>query len=268
MPDTDVDINQGLADSRGNEDMRYDVPPPRPTAGRVSSIMSFPFWLTGKALNYSGRFIARALGGEVDQVSGNDGSRRFVENFEKVYGQNGCPSFLSGTYREAVTTAAEAHRLLLVYLHSPLHEDTPEFCHSLVSNTVVEFVNQNLCAWGGSIWHVDAHMVAKQLGAFRYPFVALLMCKPQEVHVLNRFQGAVTSEEFLNRLSVSLTRFQARIERLQREQRQRDEERQLRDEQVFHMHACDTIKSLVGCFPVVSVLPQSLNSTVFFLVVK
>ncbi len=233
MPDTDVDVNQRLVDSRGNEDRWDDAPPPRSTAGRASSILGFPFWLTGKALNYSGRLIARALDGEVDQVDGNDGSRRFVENFEKVYGQNGCPSFLSGTYREAVTTAAEAHRLLLVYLHSPLHEDTPEFCHSLVSNTVVEFVNQNLCAWGGSIWHVDAHMVAKQLGAFRYPFAALLMCKPHGVHVLNRFQGTVTSEELLHRLSASMTRFKARIERLQRAQQQREDERQLRDEQVL-----------------------------------
>ncbi len=233
MPLTDADVYQRQVD-RGNEERWEDAPSPRSTAGGLSTILGFPFWLIGKVFNYSGRVIARALGGEVDQVNRNDGSRRFVENFEKVYGQNACPSFLSGTYREAVATAAQAHRLLLVYLHSPLHEDTPKFCHSLASNTVVEFANQNLCAWGGSIWHVDAHMVAKQLGAYRFPFTALLMCKSQEVHILNRFQGAVTSEELLHRISVSMVRFQARIERIQREQQRMEAERQLRDEQVLY----------------------------------
>ncbi len=235
MADTDVDADQRLVDSRGREEGCEDVPPERSNAGRISSILGFPLWLIGMALNFSGRVITRALGGEVDQIYSNVGSRRFVEDFQKVYGQNGCPSFLSGTYREAVATAALTHKLLLVYLHSPLHEDTPQFCHSLASNTVVEFVDQNLCAWGGSIWHVDAHVVAKQLGAFRFPFTALLMCKPQEVHVLNRFQGTVTGEELLHRISASISRFQAQIQRLRMDQEQREEARKLRDEQVLYM---------------------------------
>lgn len=44
------------------------------------------------------------------------------------YGQERKPLFLAESYREAVQEAARQHKFLLVYLHSPLHQDTSQFC--------------------------------------------------------------------------------------------------------------------------------------------
>ncbi|CAN0576418.1 unnamed protein product, partial [Ectocarpus sp. 12 AP-2014] len=50
------------------------------------------------------------------------------QNVKRQYGQERRPMFLAESYREAVQEAARQHKFLMVYLHSPLHQDTPNFC--------------------------------------------------------------------------------------------------------------------------------------------
>lgn len=44
------------------------------------------------------------------------------------YGHERRPQFVEESYREAVREAARQHKFMMVYLHSPLHQDTPHFC--------------------------------------------------------------------------------------------------------------------------------------------
>ena len=41
---------------------------------------------------------------------------------------------------------------LLIYVHSPLHSDTPRFCADILGSKVVtEFVDANMLCWVGSV---------------------------------------------------------------------------------------------------------------------
>ena len=54
-------------------------------------------------------------------------TRKYISDFETKFG-NAHPYFLPITYQHAVTNAYRASKFLLVYLHSPLHEDSSRFC--------------------------------------------------------------------------------------------------------------------------------------------
>ncbi|KAG5191758.1 hypothetical protein JKP88DRAFT_266399 [Tribonema minus] len=128
-------------------------------------------------------------------------------------------------------------QFLLVYLHSPLHEDTPDFCKTLTSETMAEFMAQNFLAWGGSVWHADAYSVSNQLGACTYPFMALLLCSPDQVQVMERFEGKLSCEAILERAGAAMARFQDQLDRARRAQAERDQARRLREEQDAEFHA-------------------------------
>jgi phage FluMu protein gp41 len=97
---------------------------------------------------------------------------------------------------------------------------------------MVDFLEHNVITWGGSIWHADAYTAGESLGVSSYPFVALLMCKPREVHVVTKVEGAVSAEALLDRISAAMARFQDQVDNLRRAQREREATRQLREEQV------------------------------------
>lgn len=52
---------------------------------------------------------------------------RFASDFKMEYGED-TPQFQGISYADAVGAAFRESKFLLVYLHSPLHEDTPRFC--------------------------------------------------------------------------------------------------------------------------------------------
>lgn len=57
----------------------------------------------------------------------DDDRRSFLNDFDRKYGADH-PLFFSGSYAGAVTHAFQQSKFLLVYLHSPIHEDTDQFC--------------------------------------------------------------------------------------------------------------------------------------------
>jgi len=62
--------------------------------------------------------------------------------------------------QEAALAAHRQYRFLLVYLHSPEHEDTARFCaETLCDAALTEHVDRNYVAWGGDIRRTDAFRV-------------------------------------------------------------------------------------------------------------
>lgn len=72
-------------------------------------------------------------------------TRKFIAEFDSNYGRNH-PVFMSTTYQEAVRQAFRSSKFLMIYLHSPLHEDSFRFCRYLNIMSILPscFSNLNL----------------------------------------------------------------------------------------------------------------------------
>ncbi|CAM9288554.1 unnamed protein product, partial [Phaeothamnion confervicola] len=200
--------------------------------GWIGWVVSLPFRVVFWALGLAFRPLASILGIEDAPRDGEAAARRFVSKFEMEYGRECRPRFIQDSYKEAVAQASREMKFLVVYLHSPLHEDTPTFCKDvLCSETMVEFLDSNFLVWGGSTWHAEAFAVGNMLGATTFPSTALLLCKPNEVQVVERVPGAVGTEPLMERLSGAMARFQEQLERVRRQMYEREEGSRLRREQ-------------------------------------
>ena len=67
-------------------------------------------------------------------------TRKYISDFETKFGNNH-PYFLPITYQQAVTNAYRASKFLLVYLHSPLHEDSSRFCSYVFFSSFSPYLN-------------------------------------------------------------------------------------------------------------------------------
>ena len=140
-------------------------------------------------------FPVRYLLGTGEIITPQMAAQKFIESFEQEYGQHR-PNFAANSFQQAVQQASRESKFLVVYLHSPMHEDTPGFCRqTLTADNLVSFINDNLLVWGGSIHHPDAYATSGLLEASSYPFLALLVCQPRNVEVVDRIEGAVDGEQ-------------------------------------------------------------------------
>lgn len=57
----------------------------------------------------------------------DEDATQFLTDFRREYGENG-PAFQGVSYSQVVSNANRESKFLLIYLHSPLHEDTGRFC--------------------------------------------------------------------------------------------------------------------------------------------
>ncbi|CAB1111800.1 unnamed protein product [Ectocarpus sp. CCAP 1310/34] len=96
---------------------------------------------------------------------------------------------------------------------------------------MVDFMEHNVLVWGGSLMHGEAYAVGNALDACAFPYVGLLLCKQNQVQVVERVEGAENTEALLDRLTSAMARFQEQLDRIHRQQREREEARRLREEQ-------------------------------------
>jgi hypothetical protein len=150
----------------------------------------------------------------------------FIAEFEAAYGGSGVrhPAWVAANWRDAATTAHRAFKFLLVYLHSPEHEDTDAFAREvLCCPEVVAYVDEHFVAWGGSIRAPDAFSLSGRLNVSTYPCIALLAFSGSRTKLVAAAQGALRPRQLLAMLrrvqeeqSVMLT-----AERLEQEERVR-----------------------------------------------
>jgi FAS-associated factor 2 len=156
----------------------------------------------------------------------------FIEDFRSNYGPNH-PAFHNGSYQSAVNAAFSSTKFVLVYLHSPIHEDTDRFCQEvLTAPSFVQLCNEQVVIWGGRIWDAEAYGLSTQLNAAAFPFLALLV--PQSgrvVQIADRVQGFTDAAQLTTRLREAMGVFSAVVTRQREEQRRRDESTLLREQQ-------------------------------------
>lgn len=63
----------------------------------------------------------------------------------------------------------------------------PRYCYrcrtTLCAAPMVDFMEHNVVVWGGSMVHGEAFAVSRALDACAFPYVALLLCKRNQVQV-------------------------------------------------------------------------------------
>lgn len=148
-------------------------------------------------------FQARPLSLNPDQDT-----QKFIDEYNMKYSPTH-PTFHAGSYQSAVAHAFEQSKFLLVYLHSPLHEDSQRFCRGvLAAPAVVTYANQNLVTWTGRVWDPEAYGLSTQLRASSFPFVALLVCQSNRtVQIADRIQGYVEENVLMERIQNSVNAF-------------------------------------------------------------
>eukprot|EP01041_Mallomonas_annulata_P007510 gene7510-15368_t len=159
-------------------------------------------------------------------------SRNFKSDFESKYGSNH-PTFYEKSYNSAVTTAFRGPKFLLVYLHSPLHDDTNRFCRQVLnSQNLSRVITDNMVFWGGRVWDPEAYGLGIQLGVSSFPFLALLVCQSERsVQVVDKIQGMIEERLLIERLQNTITAFGSEINRMRQEVSMREQSTQLREEQ-------------------------------------
>lgn len=194
-------------------------------------------------------------------LSPDQDSSQFVDKFHMEYGGGDAGLNMERTsYAHAVQKAHRESKFLLVYLHSPLHDDTNRFCSQvLCSDSILRLVNgrssrtdsdgecdtdterdrdsgstnsSEVVAWGGQVWDPEAYNLSMDLHAASFPFVALLVCQSdRSVRILDRIQGYIDTQQLTERLQHTMAATRTEINRIRNEQIARSAEMNLRVEQ-------------------------------------
>ncbi|KAI7738133.1 hypothetical protein M8C21_014542 [Ambrosia artemisiifolia] len=169
--------------------------------GLVSGAVGLGLWVVGGVLSYSFNMIGLSNSSArlVSVSNAVTEAREFVLQFEREYGDRRHVSFVEEGFMDALERSRREFKLLFVYLHSPDHPDTPRFCEGcLCDEVLVEFVNENFVAWGGSIRGSEGFKMSNSLKADRFPFCAVVMAATnQRIALLQQVEGPKSPEEML-----------------------------------------------------------------------
>lgn len=182
------------------------------------------FWNVG--YNFFASFLP---GQEVDPVIA---SARFLTEFELQYGDVH-PTFFRGSFQQACNRSKSDFKFLIAYLHSPMHQNTNQFCKdTLCTSLITDFFNENFIFWAGSISNSEAYKASLLLGASSYPFMAVL-CHNNVggITICDRIEDLISSEDLMVRLTTVLEQFGANLLQQRLDSEERDQNRRIREEQ-------------------------------------
>mmetsp|Transcript_8129 Transcript_8129/g.10771 ORF Transcript_8129/g.10771 Transcript_8129/m.10771 type:complete len:452 (+) Transcript_8129:91-1446(+) len=204
-----------------------------------SSLLSRPVGLISSILGTLLSPLDYLVGATPAPSTSQEAVQRFVDQFTHEFSTEHCPNFVVEGFQATVGQAIRQEQLMLCYLHSPLHQDTPEFCREvLCSQEVTSSVNESVVVWGASVAHAEGMRVADLLQATSYPFLALLLPRPNsQVQLVEKFEGKMTGSTLVDKLMRALAQHAAVLEREAAQRRQREEEARLRQEQDAEYHA-------------------------------
>ncbi|CAA2934247.1 plant UBX domain-containing 10-like [Olea europaea subsp. europaea] len=122
----------------------------------------------------------------------------FLAKFEEQYGTLH-PFFYACRLMEALKIAADEHKFLFMYIHSPEHPFTPPFCReTLCSEVVVQFLDANFVSWGGLSNGGEGLQMATTLRVSSFPFCAVVApASGDSLAVLQQMEGPVSPAELV-----------------------------------------------------------------------
>ncbi|KAK9787625.1 hypothetical protein WJX73_003134 [Symbiochloris irregularis] len=173
----------------------------------------------------------RRLADSNRDLSPHEAAQIFARGFAQAYG-NVHPTWECSSWHAAASRAHQRFMFLFVYLHSPSHSDTAEFCqNTLCHPDVVAYIDHAVLAWGGSIRHSDAFRLANQLGVSCYPCCALLAFSGSRLRLIASMPGPRSPEQLLAGLRRAVDRHSTQMASEQADHNERNYTRRLRDEQ-------------------------------------
>lgn len=158
-----------------------------------------------------------------DQPDAAAQAAQFISAFTAQYGDVH-PAWAATGWREAAATAHASFKFLLVYLHSPEHQNTATYVRSVLCNPeLVEYVNSHFVCWGGNVQRPDAFGLAGRMQVSTYPCVALVAFSGNSTKLIAAAQGNVQAPQLLAVLqrAVDEQGVMLTAERLEREERVR-----------------------------------------------
>jgi len=160
-------------------------------------------------------------------------TRKFLAEFDSTFSAQH-PVLHDNSFKTAVAKAFSASKFLLIYLHSPLHEDTDRFCQQVFcSPTLSSFVdNSNIVTWAGKVWDPEAYKLSSELGVSCFPYLALLVCySNRQFKVAVPIQGFTDERTLTEKLQSAITQFAPDVTRVRREITRFQESARLREQQ-------------------------------------
>jgi FAS-associated factor 2 len=157
------------------------------------------------------------------------------------------PDFHTGGYKEALEQAKRQGRIVLIGLFSDIHQDDAQWKRTVLTDPLLvnTLRKHNVVFWAGDVKDREPYQVTRLLPPTTFPSLTFISLLPSsrgsgssssgsmKLSVLSRHEGpTVTAAELTTHLEQSIVpRTTAILNRIQRETRQREEERRLRQEQ-------------------------------------
>ncbi|KAL7750614.1 UBX domain-containing protein 10 [Sorochytrium milnesiophthora] len=148
------------------------------------------------------------------------------------------PPFFPGAYKQLVATVKRDLRFAVVYLHSPEHDETDDFCRNvLLSTELTSFLRrENVLLWGASVQDAEGYEVSSTLHTTSYPFIAVLgvisTSGVAQVAVLERLDGGIRSaQQLVAEVQKTLDKHRTYADTVRAERQERDVARQIRQQQ-------------------------------------
>jgi len=156
----------------------------------------------------------------------------FISEFNAKYGRDHV-AFHTGSYSRALEEAKRDLKFLLVYLHSPTHQDTKSFCQdTLATPALADFIaNMNVIVWACSVDTKEGYRVSQALRESSYPFLALIVLRQNKMMVVGRVEGCISLEALIERLEVVIRDNEAYIVAASAERAERNINAEIRQEQ-------------------------------------
>jgi len=183
------------------------------------------FGLQDNSPNHRHRLLGQATRPEEDVAE-------FINDFNSKYGVDHVP-FHSGSYSNALDDAKRELRFLLVYLHSPSHQNSNDFCQTTLASPLFRdfVVNMNVLIWGCSVESPEGYRVSQALRESCYPFLALIVLRQNKMMVVGRVEGLMDVEPLCDRLQVVIRDNEAYIVAANAERAERSMNAEIRQEQ-------------------------------------
>ena len=116
------------------------------------------------------------------------------------------PILFEGPYGEAAKKSKEEYKHLVVYIHSPNHEDSDRFVREVLCHEhVVSYLNENTVFWSGSISTNEPYQLSGMLKATSFPYMCMMIpFSNYEMRVVERIDKMVGPEELVDKLGSAM----------------------------------------------------------------
>lgn len=179
-------------------------------------------------LNVAYHFLRSLIPGGAATETAN-GANTLQAYLQTTFGR--APTFLPGSYRDAVLAGRRQLKFLLLYIHSPEHPASTAFCNALCAEHVVSFINDNVLFWGESVASRNGAIASRSLHVYDYPFLGLVIFAENRSVLVDKHEGPMRADEILGWVSSKMEQFGSFMELERTAEVERVQSRIIRDEQ-------------------------------------